>query len=81
MFLRDRDFLRNLKLQAYLFIYSFIYFLMFIFERDRDTEWEWGRDRERGRQNPKQALGSELSAQSLMRGSNSRTRLKYHDLS
>ena len=50
-------------------------FLMFIFEREREREREsdQGRGRERGTQNPKQAPGSELSAQSLTRGSNSRT--------
>ena len=42
-------------------------------ERERETEHEWGRVRERGRQNPKKAPGSELSAQSLMRGSSSQT--------
>ena len=47
---------------------------MFIFERERETECEWGEgQRERETQNPKQAPGSELSAQSLMWGSNSRT--------
>ena len=44
--------------------------VLFIFERERQTEHEWGRGRERGRQNLKQALGSALSAQSLMLGSN-----------
>ena len=37
------------------------------------TEHKWGRGRERHTQNLKQAPGSELSAQSLMRGSNSWT--------
>ena len=36
---------------------------MFIFESERETECEQGRARERGRQNPKQAPDSELSAQ------------------
>ena len=36
-------------------------------------EHEWGKERERETQNPKQDPGSELSAQSLTRGSNSRT--------
>ena len=35
---------------------------------ERETEHEQGRNRERGRQNPKQATGSELSAQSPMWG-------------
>ena len=42
-------------------------------EREREREREQGSGRERGRQNPKQALGSELSAQSLRQGSNPRT--------
>ena len=42
-------------------------------ERDSETEYEQGRDRERGTHNLKQALGSELSAQSLMWGLNSQT--------
>ena len=47
---------------------------MFIFERGRETEHEWGRGREeRETQNPEQSPGSELSAQSPMRGSNPRT--------
>ena len=43
-------------------------------ERERETEPEHaqGRGRERRKQNPKQAPGSELSAQSPVRGSNSR---------
>ena len=40
----------------------FIYF-------ERETEYEWVKDRERRKQNPKQAPGSELSAQSRIRGS------------
>ena len=50
------------------------YFLMFIFEtereRERETEHELGTGRETETQNPKQAPGSELSAQSPMRDSN-----------
>ena len=46
---------------------------MFIYFGERETEHEQGRGRERGRQNPKQAPGSELSAQSPTRGSNPRT--------
>ena len=44
---------------------------LFIFERETETETEceWGeRQREREIQNPKQAPGSELSAQSQMWG-------------
>ena len=53
-----------------------IYFLkifcnvLFIFKTETEHEWVWGR--ERGRQNLKQTPGSELSAQSPTRGSNSR---------
>ena len=47
---------------------------MFVFESPREAEHKWGRGRERerervresDRQNPKQAPGSELSAQSQM---------------
>ena len=46
---------------------------MFIFEREgeRDRGSGGGGERERETQNPKRAPGSELSAQSLTRGSNS----------
>ena len=50
---------------------------MFSFERDRQTETEhkqeMGRERARETQNSKQAPGSEQSAQSPMRDSNSLT--------
>ena len=53
------------------------FFLMFIFEREREREREREQagEEQRGRetQNAKQAPGSELSAQSPMRGSNPRT--------
>ena len=58
---------------------SFLYFLKivlrFSFERERETERESGRGRKRERetQDPKRAPGSELSAQSPTRGSNSWT--------
>ena len=47
------------------------FFLMFIFERDRDRVQAGDGQREKETQNPKQAPGSELSAQSLTWGSNS----------
>ena len=47
------------------------FFLMFVFQRETEHEHEQGRGRERETQNPKQAPGSELSAQSPTRGSNS----------
>ena len=46
---------------------------MFIFEREKETEPKLGgaeRERQTDRQNLKQALGSALSAQSLMWGLN-----------
>ena len=46
---------------------------LFLRERDRETGREQGRGRERETQNSKQTLGSELTAQSLMWGSNSQT--------
>ena len=45
----------------------------YLFLRQRETEHERGRVRETETQNLKQAPGSELSAQSPTRGSNSRT--------
>ena len=54
-------------------------FLMFIFERERQKVSGGGPKRERETQNPKQPSGSELSAQSPMRGSNSQTAWD-HDL-
>ena len=54
----------------------FIYF----WERERQRAWAGEGQRERERQNPKQAPGSELSAQSLMWGSNSRTVRSWPEL-
>ena len=51
----------------------FCVFNVHLFLRQRETENEQGRVRERETQNLKQAPGSELSAQSLTWGSNSRT--------
>ena len=48
--------------------FPILIFIMFIFERE--TECKQGRGRERETQNLKRAPGSELSAQSLMPGSN-----------
>ena len=59
--------------QLAVFILMLLKFYLFLREREREeTVCEWGRGRERGTQNPKQAPGSQLSAQSLMQGSNSR---------
>ena len=49
------------------------FFLMFLFESEADRAWAAEGQRERETQNPKQALGSELSAQSLTWGWNSWT--------
>ena len=46
---------------------------MFIFEREKESMSKGGAERERETQNPKQAPGSELSAQSPTRGLNPRT--------
>ena len=57
---------------VFLFLFFLLFFLMFIFERDTHSVGREGQ-REGETQNPKQAPGSELSAQSPMLGSNSRT--------
>ena len=56
-------------------LFFFFNFLMFILERERDRQSmsEGGAERERGTQDLKQAPGSELPAQTPMRGSNSQT--------
>ena len=46
---------------------------MYFWDRERHRARTWEEQRERGTQNPKLATGSELSAQSPTRGSNSRT--------
>ena len=58
----------------YWIIWFFFFFLMFIYFWESDWQHVSGVEAERGkeRQNPKQAPGSELSAQSPTRGSNSR---------
>lgn len=53
--------------------FFFFFFNVYLFLRERETECEPGSGRERGRQNPKQAPGSELSAQSPTWGLNPRT--------
>ena len=51
-----------------------IFLHLFSFERHRETEHKWGEgQREKDTENPKQAPGSELTAQSLTRDSNSQT--------
>ena len=63
----------NLKLTDFRTLIMFLnfFYVLFLFlrerEREREIDHEWERGRER--QNLKQALGSELSAQSLTWGS------------
>ena len=64
-FVQGRDYIFSCK--GILFILKFFKCLI-TFERERERERERGREMET--QNPKQALGSELSAQSPMRGLN-----------
>ena len=62
-------------------IIMFLFFLMFIFEREREHTCVrvrgGGAERGRGRQDLKQAPGSELSAQSPTWDSNPRTVISY----
>ena len=69
------------RTQLFFFIKK-IFLNVYLFLRQRETEHEWGRGRERERetQNQKQAPGSEPSAQSLTRGSNSRTMRSWPEL-
>ena len=54
---------------------------LFIFEKERETEASMiGAERETKTQNPKQAPGSEPSAQSPLRGSNSQTMRSWPEL-
>ena len=53
--------------------FVFVFYTLFIFEREREREHVGDGQRERETQNPKQAPGSELSAQSPVRGSNPQT--------
>ena len=65
-------------LTAYLFFFFLTFFYLFL--RQGETEHEQGRVRERETQNLKQAPGSEPSAQSPPRGSNSRTARSWPEL-
>ena len=56
-------------------------FYFYFWERERDKVWAGKGQRERETQNPKQAPGSELSAQNLTRGSNSWTVRSWPGLS
>ena len=61
--------LNHLKIRLTSSFFLFIYF----WQREKDRAWAGEGQRERGTQNLKQAPGSEMSAQSLTRGSNSQT--------
>ena len=60
-------------LPNFFYFLNFFFFFLRLFLRQRETEHERGRVRERETQNLKEAPGSELSAQSPMPGSDSRT--------
>ena len=64
----------------WLLFFLFFFFNVYLFLRQRETEHERGRVREGETQNLKQAPGSELSAQSPTRGSNSRTARSWPEL-
>ena len=57
----------------FLFLKKKFFVYLSLRERERQTMSRGGAERERETQNPKQAPGSELSAQSPTRGSNSQT--------
>ena len=61
-----------IKSRLYFYFFN-LFFNVYLFLGQRETEHERGRGRERETQNWKQAPGSEPSAQSPTRGSNSRT--------
>ena len=63
-----------MSIQIFCPLFKKIFFNMYLFfERQRETKFEWGRGREKETQNPKQAAGPELSAQSPTWGSNPQT--------
>ena len=73
--------LSPLWLGLFLGIFLIFSFLLFIyFETERDRVWAGEGQRGRETQNPTQAPGSELSAWSPMRGSNSQTRRSWPEL-
>ena len=63
----------NNSCHSFFFFNFFFNVFLFIFGTERDRAWMGEGQRERETQNRKQAPGSEPSAQSLTRGSNSRT--------
>ena len=62
------------------FFFLFFLVFLFIFETERDTIWAGEGQREGETQNLKQAPGSEVSAQSLTRSSNSRSVRSWPEL-
>ena len=80
--LRDWSLLRILCLplslslpgsHSFFFSFFFKFFKKIIYLRERERMWVGEGQRQREAKNPKQAPGSELPAQSPMRGSNSQT--------
>ena len=63
----------NLTSWWYMILFNFFFQRLFIFGTERDRAWTGEGQKERETQNWKQAPGSKPSAQSLTRGSNSRT--------
>ena len=64
--------LNNILLYIYMLWFFFIIFNIYLYLRKRERECREGRGRERWRQNLKQALASELPAQSQTQSLNSR---------
>ena len=64
---------RHMQLFLTMAFLNFFFQRLFIFGTERDRAWTGEGQRERETQNRKQAPGSEASAQSLTRGSNSRS--------
>ena len=54
----------------HLTLFKFFNVYLFLRERERAQKWGRGRETERETQNLEQAPGSQLAAQSLIRGSN-----------
>ena len=70
-FVTSNDFHRSPLLSEFLFKKILFNVYLLLRERERERASEQGRGRETGKQNPKQAPGSELSAKSQTQGSNS----------
>ena len=72
--------LKDAYLLPYLLFFFQFFNVLFISETERDRAWTGEGQREWETQNPKQAPGSELSAQSPMWGSNSQTPRSWPEL-